>query len=139
MKWPLKEKGRRMKIKKAVSLAAVLSCLAGAVTPLLFGAAASRPAPNDPAALAPLTHFRGGPASAADIAEIVGLNSLPLYTPKSEEGDFLIKPPYANAAEQTVGADVPKGRVEHFTLKAADSKFYPDSGLRGTTATRARR
>ncbi len=137
MKWSLKEKGHLMKIKKAVAMAAVLCCLAGTITPLLFGAAATRPVPNDPAALLPLTHFRGGPASAADIAEIATLNALPLYTPKAEEGDFLIKPPYANAPEQTVRADVPKGRIEHFTLKAADSKFYPDTGLRGTTATRA--
>jgi enterochelin esterase-like enzyme len=134
-----------MKTKKAVALAAVLSCLAGTVTPLLFGAAAasrpasatSRPVPNDPAALVPLVHFRGGPASAADIAEIATLNALPPYTATSGDGDFLIKPPYANAPEQTVRADVPKGRVEHFTMKAADSKFYPDTGLRDTAATRA--
>jgi enterochelin esterase-like enzyme len=31
---------------------------------------------------------------------------------------------------------VPKGRVETFTLNAADSKFYPDTGLRGATPTR---
>jgi enterochelin esterase family protein len=31
---------------------------------------------------------------------------------------------------------VPKGRVESFTLNAADSKFYPDTGLKGATPTR---
>ncbi len=104
--------------------------------PVLLSADA-RPVPTDPAALQPLVHYRGGPASDADIAEIAKLNDLPLFTAKSGEGDFLLKPPYANAPEQTAHADVPKGRVEHFTLKTADSKFYPDTGLRDTAATRA--
>ncbi len=126
-----------MKAKQIVALVAMLSCVGGTFASLLFGAATTRPVPNDPAALLPVTHFRGGPASAQDIAEIAKLNALPLYTPKAEDGDFLIKPPYANAPEQTVRADVPKGRVERFTLRAADSKYYPDTGLRDTTATRA--
>ena len=126
-----------MKAMQIVALVAILSCVGGTFAPLLFGAATSRPVPNDPAALLPVTHFRGGPASAQDIAEIAKLNALPAYTAKAEDGDFFIKPPYANAPEQTVRADVPKGRVERFTLRAADSKFYPDTGLRDTTATRA--
>ena len=31
---------------------------------------------------------------------------------------------------------MPKGRVASFTLNAADSKFYPDTGLRGALPTR---
>jgi len=121
----------------SLALGAALSCLAATAAPLLFAAAATRPTPTDPAALLPVAHFRGGPASPADIAEIAKLNALPPFTPKADDGDFLLKPPYANAPEQTPRAGTPKGRVEHFTLKAADSKFYPDTGLRDTTATRA--
>ena len=29
-----------------------------------------------------------------------------------------------------------KGKIEHFTMNAADSKFYPNTGLRGATDTR---
>src|SRR4029079_14038993 len=108
----------------------LLSSLAVVVaTPSLFGAGpTSRPTPNDPAALVPNPHFRGGPASAADIAKIATLNALPPYAAKAGDGDFLLNPPYANAPEQTPRVDVPKGRIERFTMAAVDSKFYPDTG-----------
>ncbi len=111
--------------------------LAIMATASLFGAETTRPVPNDPAALLPATHIRGGPASPADLAEIAKLDALPPYKAGVGEGDFLLKPPYANAPEQTPRADVPKGRVEKFSLVAAESKFYPDTGLRDFTATRA--
>ena len=97
----------------------------------------ARPVPNDPAALVPNPHFRGGPASAADLAEMAKLADLPPYVASKGDGDFILKPPYANALEQTARADVPKGRVEQFTMNLADSKFYPDTGLRDTKPTRA--
>lgn len=99
-----------------------------------FGAQATPPA-NTPAA-AQVEHIRGGPATPADLAEMAKLQDLPPFTEKSGDGDFLLKPPFTTPAEETPRADVPKGRVVHFTLTAAESKFYPDTGLRGTTPTR---
>ena len=125
-----------MKAKKnTFAFGAVLCCVTATITPLLFGA--DRPTPNDPAALRPATHLRGGPASAADLAEIAKLTALPPYTAKSDDGDFLLKPPYTAAPEQKAPPEAPKGRIERFTLKTADSKFYPDTGLRDTAASRA--
>jgi enterochelin esterase-like enzyme len=43
---------------------------------------------------------------------------------------------YAPAPELTPKDGVPKGKVASFTMNAADSKFYPDTGLRGATPTR---
>jgi iron(III)-enterobactin esterase len=51
--------------------------------------------------------------------------NLPLYTPKSNEGDFRIAPPYKNAPELTPRDVVPKGVIYRFTMKSADSKLYP--------------
>ncbi len=133
-----------MNKKLSPVLPAVLLCLISA-TPGLSGADAS-PAPTpsaqatpspsgDPADLVP--HYRGGPATPADLAEMAKLHELPALTPGAGDGDYAVKPPYAPPPEQTVRPDVPKGRVEKFTLNAADSKFYPDTGLRGTTPTRS--
>jgi enterochelin esterase-like enzyme len=111
--------------------------------PLLFGAdpapmpAPGRPPPPDAVAAAPVVHFRGGPATPADLAEMAKLALLPALTPGAGDGDYRIKPPYAPAPEQTAQPDVPKGRVVQFTLKAAESKFYPDTGLRGTLPSRS--
>jgi len=65
------------------------------------------------------------------------LSALPALAPGAGDGDYLVKPPYSAAPEQTPQADAPKGRIVRFTLKTADSKFYPDTGLRGTVPTRA--
>ncbi len=89
----------------------------------------------DPADLVP--HYRGGPATPTDFAEMAKLADLPLLTPGTGDGDYRVKPPYAPAPEQTVRPDVPKGKVMHFTLTAADSKFYPNTGLRDWKATRS--
>jgi iron(III)-enterobactin esterase len=90
--------------------------------------------PSGPATPAPRN--RGAPATAADFAEMAKLFELPLFTPGAGDGDYLLKPPYTPAPEQTLRAEVPKGKVVQFTLTAADSKFYPDTGLRGATPTR---
>jgi len=79
----------------------------------------------------------GSDATPAAQAEMARPASLPALTPGAGDGDYLVKPPYAPAPEQTPRPQVPKGRIVKFTLKAADSKFYPDTGLRGTTPTRA--
>ncbi|MDR3688524.1 MAG: alpha/beta hydrolase-fold protein [Fimbriimonas sp.] len=47
------------------------------------------------------------------------------YTPKSDEGNFVIGPSYADAPELTPRSDVPKGHVYHFVMKSEDSKIYP--------------
>ena len=65
------------------------------------------------------------------------LESFPAWTPGAGDGNYFIGPEYAPAPELTPKDGVPKGRVETFTLTAADSKFYPDTGLRGATPTRA--
>lgn len=79
---------------------------------------------------------RGGPLSAADQTEIATLADFPAWTPDVGDGNYFIGPTYARAPEETPPDSVPKGRVESFTLTAADSKFYPDTGLRGTAPTR---
>jgi enterochelin esterase family protein len=86
---------------------------------------------------ATVLHFRGGPATPTDLAEMAKLKQLPALTASAGEGDYLLKPPYAPAPEQTPRPEVPKGRVAEFTLTTAESKFYPDTGLRGATPTRA--
>jgi len=91
--------------------------------------------PVDPADL--VAHYRGGPATPADYAEMASLKQLPLLTPGAGDGDFRVKPPYAPAPEETARPGVPKGRVVKFTLNAAESKFYPNTGLRDWKPTRS--
>jgi enterochelin esterase-like enzyme len=79
---------------------------------------------------------RGGPLSEADQAEIATLANIPAWTPGVGDGSYFVGPMYTPAPEQTPKDGVPKGRVESFTLNAADSKFFPDTGLRGATPTR---
>jgi enterochelin esterase-like enzyme len=129
-----------MKKSRFRARSVALLCLVSVAHPL-FAADAS-PAPTPPAApggdpAAKVLHFRGGPATPADLAEMAKLSALPVLTPGAGEGDYRVKPPYAPAPEQTPRPDVPKGQVVRFTLTAADSKFYPDTGLRGATPTRA--
>lgn len=50
---------------------------------------------------------------------------LPTWTPKSGDGDYRVAPPYSNAPELTVRADVPKGVVFKFVMNSTDSKLYP--------------
>jgi len=79
---------------------------------------------------------RGGPLSEADQTEIAKLAGLPEWTPGAGDGDYCIGPTYAPAPEATPKEGVAQGRVETFTVNAADSKFYPDTGLRGATTNR---
>jgi enterochelin esterase-like enzyme len=131
-----------MKHPHSLALSAAVFGLVAAVFPLFAADATPAPLPNGKAApasggtAATVLHFRGGPATDADRAEMAPLHQLPLLAPGAGEGDYRVKPPYAPALEQTPRPDVPKGRIERFTLKAADSKFYPDTGLRDAKATR---
>ena len=47
------------------------------------------------------------------------------YTPKSNEGDFIIGPSYQDAPELKQRSDVPKGSVYHITMHSEDSRIYP--------------
>jgi len=84
----------------------------------------------------PAVGRRGGPLSDADKAEIARVADYPAWTPGVGDGNYFIGPTYAPAPEQTARDGVPKGRVASFTLNAADSRFYPDIGLKGATPTR---
>lgn len=81
-------------------------------------------------------HIRGGPATAADLAEMAQLMKLPPLTRDSGDGDFLLAAPHEPAPETIPRPDVPQGRVVEFRLNAEDSKFYPGTGMRGATRTR---
>jgi enterochelin esterase-like enzyme len=99
---------------------------------------AQTPPAQTPAAPAAPTAGRGNrpPLTEADAAEIAKVETYPAWTPKAGDGNYFIGPDYAPAPELTPKDGVPKGRVETFTMNAADSKFYPDTGLRGATPTR---
>lgn len=80
---------------------------------------------------------RGGPPlSAQDQAEIAKLAELPAWKPGDGDGSYSIGPDYKPAPELTPRPGVPVGRIEMFTMLAAESKFYPPRGLRGTNPTR---
>ena len=136
--------------KSFLTLAVALLGVVMTVQPMLGADAATVAAPAAPAATTPakatsavavdpadlVAHYRGGPAVAADFAEMAKLSELPVLAQSSGEGDFQLKPPYAPAPEQTLRADVPKGKVVKFTLQSAESKFYPNTGLRDWKSTR---
>jgi enterochelin esterase-like enzyme len=113
---------------------------------LVLAQAPQTPPPSTPPATPPATAAPGAPAgqgrgnraplTEADAAEIAKVESFPAWTKGAGDGNYFIGPDYAPAPEQTPKDGVPKGRVETFTMNAADSKFYPDTGLRGATPTR---
>jgi iron(III)-enterobactin esterase len=45
--------------------------------------------------------------------------------PADKDGNFVLGPTHRPAPEAVVHAGVPQGRVYHFTMRSADSKFYP--------------
>lgn len=131
-----------MKINKMTWQAVLLCLLSGANLNFAQDAATNAPAgaTATPATNAPGARRgggnRGGPLSEADQAEIAKLASYPEWKAGDGDGNYSIGPMYAPAPEQTPRDGVPKGRVEKFTVNAADSKFYPDTGLRGATTNR---
>src|SRR5262245_6709500 len=48
--------------------------------------------------------------------------------PGNVDGNFLVGPTYAPAPELTENPDVPKGKVQQFSMDSALSKFYPGIG-----------
>jgi enterochelin esterase-like enzyme len=107
-----------------------------------LGAGAGRQGqPAAQPATAPARGARGGrgggaPLTPEDQAEIAKLNTFPAWTAGAGDGNYFIGPDYAPAPEATTRPGVPHGKVAKFTMNAADSKFYPPTGLRGTAATR---
>jgi enterochelin esterase-like enzyme len=83
-----------------------------------------------------VVHIRGGAATASDLAEMAKLKDLPEWRIGASDGDYLLPAPHQPAPEGTPQPGVPKGRVVDFTLTAAESKYYPNTGLRGATRTR---
>jgi hypothetical protein len=133
----LKNKRIKMKIIQIIRDAALLCLLSGAN--LVFSqdmtTNTNATSTNAPAG-ARRGGSRGGPLSEADRAEIAKLAGIPAWTSDAGEGNYFVGPVYAPAPEWTPKDGVPKGRVESFTLNAADSKFFPDTGLRGATPNR---
>jgi len=111
-----------------------LLCLLAGTNPVFSQPVApvANPAPTP----APATNRRGGPLTAADQAAIARTANFPAWTPGAGDGNYFIGPKYVPAPELLAKDGVPKGRLVSFSLNAADSKFYPDTGLRGATATR---
>src|ERR1043165_807641 len=48
--------------------------------------------------------------------------------PLTVDGNFLIGPTYVRAPELTENPDVPKGKVQQFSMDSTNSKFYPGIG-----------
>ncbi len=81
---------------------------------------------------APRRGARRAPITPQEQAQIDKLAQLPAWKPGDGDGDFSIGPDYSPAPEQTPRPGVPEGKIVSFDLSAADSKFYPPTGLRGT-------
>jgi enterochelin esterase-like enzyme len=130
-----------MKTRTPIAHVTTLCLLASG---LVLGQGAPSPAPPQappPGAADPAAGRRGGgpnraPLTPEDAAEIATLDALPAWHTGASDGNYFIGPDYAPAPELTPREGAPKGRVETFLLNAADSKFFPDTGLRGTTPTR---
>jgi len=132
-----------MKPVTATVWVVTLSLLAGGAVLVGQTTPAAAPPPAGPTQTEAAGAARGGgrgapraPLTEADAAEIATLDRLPAWKPGAGDGNYFIGPDYAPAPEQTPVDGVPKGRVETFTVNAADSRFYPETGLRGATPTR---
>jgi len=64
-------------------------------------------------------------ALAQDQAPPVDFTKFAPWTAKSDVGDYVVGPPYANAPELTRRDNVPHGMVHRFTMESTDSKIYP--------------
>ncbi len=80
---------------------------------------------------------RGAPITEAEQAEVAKMADLPALTPGAGDGDYSTGPTYTPAPEQNPRENVPKGRLIRFTMDGNESKFYPPTGLRGTTTNRS--
>jgi iron(III)-enterobactin esterase len=101
---------------RQVALAALLAFAVSA------GAAERPPSPseNAPAPKPAAPNAKKRPA-----APPLPVSQVASPTRTQDNVEFIIGPDYAYAPELTARPDVPKGRVETFTMKSADSKIYP--------------
>ena len=90
------------------------------------------PAPPPPANAASQGRGRGPGTprtppqqSAADVAEIARLTSLPPWGQNLADGDYSNGPAYPTAPELAKRAGVPEGKVIEFVMNSSESKFYP--------------
>jgi iron(III)-enterobactin esterase len=79
---------------------------------------------------------RGAPITTEEQAEVAKLAAAPAWKPGDGDGVYSVGPDYTPCPEQTPKEGVPVGKVESFSMNAADSKFYPPAGLRGANPTR---
>src|SRR5512133_845310 len=63
--------------------------------------------------------------SAADVAEIATLSSLPPWGQNLADGDYSQGPAYPTAPELARRVGVPEGKVIEFVMNSSESKFYP--------------
>ena len=115
----------------------IASCIPESMS---FGAPQAAP-PNAPAtqpttAPARGRRGRGAPITPQEQAQIAKMAAWPAWKPGAGDGDYRIGPDYSPCPEMTPKEGVPVGKVESFTMNAADSKFYPPTGLRGANPTR---
>lgn len=106
----------------------------------LLGTVLTTPVIAQPAMVAPSRPPRPAPpARDAHTPGYVTATDLPDGTLPSVtvEGNFILGPAHPPAPEMTASTNVPEGRVYHFTMSSADSKYYPgiarDPGTFGTT------
>jgi enterochelin esterase family protein len=119
----------RLNSRTIVALCALVAFNTGlAQTPPAPAAPATPTAPTAPATPAPPptprppppTRAVDGPEAPKFTAVAPGANA-----PVDANGDFVVGPNYQPPRELTPVEGVPVGKVEQFTLRSADSKFYP--------------
>lgn len=127
-----------MKSTSSIGFTLALACLTQVVFGVTAAGARTRPptrlptAPGTPALIAAgpdaaaLARAAAGKApstnAAADNPTVAAPGANP---PANVDGNFLIGPVYVRAPALKVIPGVPRGRVEQFIMKSADSKLYP--------------
>ncbi|HEV2448208.1 MAG TPA: esterase family protein, partial [Candidatus Sulfopaludibacter sp.] len=96
---------------------ACLMALAAGSDPALAQAPAAAPRPARPTPPTRDPHTPGY-VTAKELPD----GALP---PANADGNFILGPAHAPAAEMTAHVDVPQGAVYEFTMQSADSKLYP--------------
>jgi iron(III)-enterobactin esterase len=84
------------------------------------------------------TQSREGPKRDPHSAGFVAAKDLPdgVNPPADADGNFVLGPTHAPAAESSVHEGVPQGTLTEFVMNSADSKIYPGSGRdKGTFGT----
>jgi iron(III)-enterobactin esterase len=103
------------------AIALCLFFVAGAIAQQAQPAPTTNPAPGARAGRGRM----GPPATPADVAEMATLMDLPAYASGLGDGDYSVGPDYTPAPETLQRDDVPHGKIVHFTMNSADSRFYP--------------